>query len=243
MSEPVMTVQVLDDVESVARHAAEHIAGEARAAVRARGRFTVAISGGQTPWMMLRALSARADVPWPNVHVLQVDERVAPAGHADRNLTHLRDSLRAVRPADSVHTYAMPVESTDLDNAARVYAQALADVAGSPAVLDLVHLGLGPDGHTASLVPGDPVLDVTDADVAVTGLYQGRRRMTLTYPVLNRSRGVLWLITGEDKADMLVRLQRGDPGIPAGRVRQHQAVVIADRAAAERLGSVRPIGE
>ncbi len=130
----------------------------------------------------------------------------------------------------------MPVESADLDEAAARYAQTLVDIAGSPPVLDLVHLGLGPDGHTASLVPGDPVLDVTDADVALTGLYQGRRRMTLTYPALNRARRVLWLITGEDKAAMLVRLRRGDPAIPAGRVRQDHAVVLADRAA--RSGNV-----
>jgi len=238
-----MTLQVLDDVDSVARHAAELIATEARSAVSARGGFTLAISGGRTPWVMLRMLSARDDVPWPNVHVLQVDERVAPAGHADRNLTHLRDSLLAGRQADAVQTCAMPVESPDLDQAVRTYAESLAELGGSPPVLDLVHLGLGPDGHTASLVPGDPVLDITDADVALTGLYQGRRRMTLTYPILNRARRVLWLITGEDKADMLARLYRGDPGIPAGRVRQDQAVVIADRAAAQRLESPRPIGE
>ena len=135
----------------------------------------------------------------------------------------------------------MPVESTDLDEATARYAQILADLAGSPPVLDLVHLGLGPDGHTASLIPGDPVLDVTDADVALVDAYQGRRRMTLTYPVLNRARRVLWLITGEDKADMLVRLRRGDPAIPAGRVRQDRAVVLADRAAARLLETVGPI--
>ena len=162
--------------------------------------------------------------------MLQVDERVAPEGHADRNLTHMRESLHARRPREHIH--AMPVESADLDEAAARYAQTLADIAGSPPVLDLVHLGLGADGHTASLIPGDPVLDVTDADVAPTGVYQGRRRMTLTYPALNRARRVLWLITGEDKAAMLVRLRRGDPAIPAGRVRQDHALVLADRAAA-----------
>ena len=238
-----MTLEVLDDVDSVARHAAEIIATEARPAVRARGRFTLAISGGRTPWVMLRALSERDDVPWQNVHLLQVDERVAPADHADRNLTHLRESLLARSQAGAAQIHAMPVEWDDLDDAAARYAQTLADIAGSPPVIDLVHLGLGPDGHTASLVPGDPVLDITDADVALTGLYQGRRRMTLTYPILNRARRVLWLITGEDKAEMLVRVSRGDPGIPAGRVRQDQAVVIADRAAAQRLETARPIGE
>ena len=116
----------------------------------------------------------------------------------------------------------------------RRYALTLREIAGSPPVLDLVHLGLGPDGHTASLVPGDAVLDVTDADVALTGVYQGRRRMTLTYPILNRSRRILWLVTGSEKAGMLVRLRDGDLSIPAGRVRRDQALVLADRAAAER---------
>jgi 6-phosphogluconolactonase len=229
----VMKLEVLADVESAAGRAAEMIAGEARAAVKARGRFTVAISGGRTPWMMLRALST-LDVPWKNVHVLQVDERIAPDGDADRNLTHLCASLLAQAQPGEAKIHAMPVELPDLDEAVARYAQTLVEVAGSPPVLDLVHLGLGPDGHTASLVPGDPVLGVTDADVALTRLYQGRRRMTLTYPALNRARRVLWLITGEEKAAMLVRLRRGDPAIPAGRVRQDQAVVLADRAAAQQ---------
>jgi 6-phosphogluconolactonase len=228
-----MKLEVLADAESVARHAAEVIAGEARAAVKARGRFTVAISGGRTPWMMLRELSS-LDVLWKNVHVLQTDELIAPEGHVDRNLTHLRANLLAQGQLGPEQIHAMPVELADLDEAATRYARTLVEIAGSPPVLDLVHLGLGSDGHTASLVPGDPVLDVTDADVAVTGLYQGRRRMTLTYPVLNRARGLLWLITGEDKAAMLVRLHRGDPSIPAGRVRQDHAVVLADRAAGQQ---------
>lgn len=229
-----MKLEVLADVESVARHAAEVIAGEARAAVKASGRFTVAISGGRTPWLMLRALSS-LDVPWKNVHVLQVDERIAPGGHADRNLTHLCASLLVQNQLDRDQIHAMPVESSDLDEAAVRYARTLVEVAGSPPVIDLVHLGLGSDGHTASLVPGDPVLDVTDADVALTGVYQGRRRMTLTYPAINRAQRVLWLITGEDKPAMLVRLRRGDPAIPAGRVRQDHAIVVADRAAAQQL--------
>jgi len=126
----------------------------------------------------------------------------------------------------------MSVESDDLEGASRRYALALEEIAGVPAVLDLVHLGLGPDGHTASLVPGDPVLDVTGADVALTDVYQGRRRMTLTYPVLNRARRIVWLVTGRDKADMLTRLYKGDDSIPAGRVRRDRALVLADREAA-----------
>jgi 6-phosphogluconolactonase len=94
-----------------------------------------------------------------------------------------------------------------------------------------VHLGLGPDGHTASLVPGDAVLDVTEADVAVTGLYHGRCRMTLTYPVLNRSRRILWRVTGRDKAGARARLRGDDATIPAGRVLADRALVLADQAA------------
>jgi 6-phosphogluconolactonase len=130
----------------------------------------------------------------------------------------------------------MPMEASDLQAAAARYALTLQEIAGSPPVLDLVHLGLGPDGHTASLVPGDPVLDVADADVALTGVYQGRRRMTLTYPIINRARRILWLVTGSEKAPLLVRLRAGDPSIPAGRIRRDQALVVADRAAAEQLG-------
>jgi 6-phosphogluconolactonase/glucosamine-6-phosphate isomerase/deaminase len=126
----------------------------------------------------------------------------------------------------------MPVEAANLEAAAAEYAVTLRDLAGTPPVLDLVHLGLGPDGHTASLVPGDPVLGVTTADVAVTGAYQGRRRMTLTYPALDRARSVLWLVTGADKTEMLRRLRDGDPTIPAGRVRSDRATVLADAAAA-----------
>jgi 6-phosphogluconolactonase len=227
-----MEVKVLNDVDAVARAAAAILAAEARAAVAARGRFIMAVSGGHTPWQMLRAMAGE-DVPWKGVHVAQVDERVAPAGDPDRNLTHLRQSLLAHAPLSSEQVYPMPVESPDLEAAAAQYAATLRGIAGSPPVLDLAHLGLGPDGHTASLVPGDPVLDVTDADVAVTGeIYQGRRRMTLTYPMLNRSRRILWLVTGSEKVDMLARLRAGDHSIPAGRVFQDRALVLADRAAA-----------
>src|SRR6185295_7636418 len=229
-----MIVEVLADVESAARRAAEAIAGEARAAVESRGAFTLAVSGGRTPWAMLRALTA-LDVPWRRVHIVQVDERIAPEGDADRNLTHMRESLLAPGVGDSTNIIAMPVESADLDDAAARYAQTLTEIAGSPPVIDLVHLGMGPDGHTASLVPGDSVLDVTDADVALTGVYQGRRRMTLTYPILNRARRVLWVVTGSDKAGPLAKLLNGDVSIPAGRVRQDQALILADRAAAGSL--------
>jgi 6-phosphogluconolactonase len=146
----------------------------------------------------------------------------------------LRESLLLHAPLEPERIHAIPVESGDLDAACARYAQTLQEIAGSPPLLDLVHLGLGPDGHTASLVPGDPVLGVMDADVALTGIYQGRRRMTLTYPVINRARKVLWLVAGGEKAGMLARLQAGDPSIPAGHVRSERSVVLADRAAADR---------
>jgi 6-phosphogluconolactonase len=227
----MMTFKVYADADLVAQEAASFIAAEARAAVADRGSFVMAVSGGHTPWIMLRDL-AEEDMPWSGVHVVQVDERVAPAGDPDRNLTHLRESLLEHVPLRPEQIYAMPVEAPDLQAASALYVQTLGSIAGSPPVLDLVHLGLGPDGHTASLVPGDPVLEIKDADVAVTGLYQGRRRMTLTYPMINRSRRVLWLVTGSEKVGMLARLRAGDVSIPAGRVRADNAVVLADRAAA-----------
>jgi len=231
-----MKLEVFEDADSVARAAAAKIAADARAAIAVRGRFALAVSGGHTPWIMLRALGEE-DIPWAGVHVFQVDERVAPDGHPDRNLTHLRESLLQHAPLRPEQIHAMPVESPDLEAAAARYALALREIAGSPPVLDLVHLGLGPDGHTASLVPGDAVLDVTDADVALTGVYQGRCRMTLTYPTLNRARRVLWVVTGSEKVEMLRRLRDGDVSIPAGRVRREQSLVLADRAAAGQLAA------
>jgi 6-phosphogluconolactonase len=187
----------------------------------------MAVSGGHTPWLMLRAL-AEEPLAWQQVHVVQVDERVAPAEDLDRNLGHLRASLLTRVPVPPDHIHAMPVEAPDLDRAAAEYASTRRDVAGSPPLLDLVHLGLEPDGHTASLVPGDPAVDVTGADVAAVGPYQGRRRMTLTFPIINRSRFVLWLVTGREKAAALVRLRDGDRSIPAARV-QDRALLLADR--------------
>jgi len=226
-----MMFEVLADAQATAERAAQIIAADARAAVAARGKFSMAVSGGHTPWIMLRAL-ANQDVPWASVEVFQIDERIAPAGDPDRNLTHLQESLLSHAPISPRQIHAMPVELPDVDAAAAQYAAALQRITGMPATLDLAHLGLGPDGHTASLVPGDPVLDITHADVGLTGVYLGRRRMTLTYPMINRSRKILWLVTGAEKVVMLPRLRAADVGIPAGRISQEQAVILADRAAA-----------
>jgi 6-phosphogluconolactonase len=216
-------LEVSGDPAAVAARAAGYVAERARAAVSERGRFTFAVSGGHTPWAMFAEL-ANEDMPWADVELFQVDERVAPDGDPDRNLTHLRESIgnapARVRP--------MPVNDPALDKAAAGYATEL------PARFDLVHLGLGPDGHTASLVPGDPVLDVTDELVAVTQPYQGHRRMTLTYPALARAGQLLWLITGADKRDPLAKLLAGDGSIPAGRVQAARSLVLADAAAAPK---------
>ena len=226
-----MNIEVLADAGSVAGKAASIILDHALAAIDAHGSFVMAVSGGHTPWLMLRKL-ADAPVPWNAVHIFQVDERVAPAGHPDRNLTHLRESLLNHAPLPPDQLYPMPVDLPDLEAGASKYAATLKRIAGEPPILDLVHLGLGSDGHTASLVPGDPVLDIDDKDVALSGPYQGRQRMTLTYPILNRARQVLWVVTGGDKVGMVNRLLDGDRSIPAGRVSRFRALMLADLAAA-----------
>ena len=231
-----MNIEVLPDADAVARRAAAFIAATARSAASDRGRFVFAVSGGRTPWVMLRAL-VQEDVPWEAVEIVQVDERAAPEGHPDRNLTHLRETLLEHAPLKPGQIHAMPVDADDLAAAARGYAETLHQLTGPSGRLDLVHLGLGPDGHTASLVPGAPALEVRDVPVAVTGVYQGRRRMTLTFPVLDNARQILWVVTGDDKREMLLRLRDGDAAIPAGRVASHAAVVMADRAAAALLSS------
>ena len=217
-----MRVEVLPGPDAAARRGAALIAEVAAAAISDRGSFALAVSGGHEPWRMFELLG-ELEVEWPRIEIFQVDERVAPEGDPDRNLTHLRQSLPE-QAAGSLRP--MPVEGPDLEQAAARYAQALADP------LDLVHLGLGPDGHTASLVPGDPVLAVGDRQVAITGPYQDRRRMTLTYPALDAAREILWLVTGAEKREPLAKLLAGDGSIPAGRVSQESAVVIADASVA-----------
>jgi 6-phosphogluconolactonase len=219
------TVTVLADPAALAVAAADHVAGRIRAGTDGGRRFTFAVSGGRTPWAMLTELAAH-DVPWHRVDVFQVDERVAPAGDPDRNLTHLQPLIPV---AATLH--AMPVEEPDLE------AAATRDARDLPERFDLVHLGLGPDGHTASLVPGDPVLEVREADVGLTETYAGRRRMTLTYPGLDRAREVLWLVAGADKVDAVQALLAGDRSIPAARVDAAEQLLLCDRAAAGALAT------
>lgn len=214
-------LQVYADEGELALAAARHVASAARRAVEADGRFHLALSGGRTPWHMLERLGD-LEVPWSNSFLWQVDERIAPPEDPDRNLSHITQTLGA--HAERVR--AMPVEDPDVELAAVRYGDSL------PAHFHLVHLGLGPDGHTASLVPTDPVLAVVDRPVAVTEPYMGRRRMTLTYPGLARAHALLWLVSGEEKRDALNRLLAGDQAIPAGRVQAGASLVMADRAAA-----------
>lgn len=231
-----MQIEIFPDPQTAGRSAASRLAAEARAAVKARGKFLLAASGGKVPWQMFADLT-HEDIPWEHFHIFQVDERVAPDGHPDRNLTHLRECLLGRSPMRAEQIHPMPVNDPDLRSAAAAYARTLGTFAGNPPVFDVVHLGMGPDGHTASLVPGNSVLNVTDVDVAPSGPYQDRMRLTLTYPAINRARLILWLITDASKADVLVRMRSGDPTIPAGRISQEHAVVFCDQAAAARLGT------
>ncbi len=229
-----MKVEILPDAAATCRRAAEWLGGHIRARLAGQPRFVMALSGGATPWPMLDALAGEP-VDWRRLHVVQTDERIAPDADPARNLGQLRAHLVARVALAPAQLHAMPVETEPPEEGAARYAGDLAALAGSPPVLDLVHLGLGADGHSASLVPGDAALEVTDRDVAVTGAYRGRRRMTLTVPLINRSRALLWLVTGASKAGAFERLLAGDATIPAGRIAREQAFVFADRAAAGAL--------
>lgn len=224
-------IEIVPDAGAAASRGAALIARLAREAVLRRGRFILAVSGGETPQSMFREL-ALEDMPWASIHLVQVDERVAPLGSPFRNLTSLQENLLNRVPLPRKQIYRMPVEADDQEAAGYRYAKILQLLGGSPPLFDLVHLGLGADGHVASLVPGDLALDVKDEDVVLTAVYRGRRRMTLTYPIIDRARRILWLVTGAAKAEMLSRLYKGDTGIPAGRVNRRRATILADQAAA-----------
>ncbi|HXR60610.1 MAG TPA: 6-phosphogluconolactonase [Solirubrobacterales bacterium] len=217
-------LEVAGDEKAASRRAAELIAAAGAEAAAERNRFAMAMSGGRSPWAMLAILGDLEQMPWGRTELFQVDERVAAPGDEARNLTHMVLGL-AMEHQPSLRP--MPVTQRDLDAAAREYE------AGLPDRFDLVHLGLGPDGHTASLVPGDPVLEVTDRRVAMTETaYQDHRRMTLTFPALEAARRIVWLVTGPDKREPLQKLLAGDDSIPAGQVTNDEMVVVADEAAA-----------
>jgi len=220
--------RVFPDADAASRAAAELIASAGAEAIEQRGEFDLALSGGKTPWAMIGLLGEMEEMPWEFAHIYQVDERVAPPGDEVRNLTHLVQMLSIDHQAS---LRPMPVTSRDLELSAAEYEVHL------PERLDLVHLGLGPDGHTASLVPGDPVLEVDDRRVGMTwGSYEGHRRMTLTYPALATARRILWLVLGEKVREPLAKLLGGDASIPAGRVENDEMVLICDEAAIDGAG-------
>jgi 6-phosphogluconolactonase len=213
-------LRVFDDAETLAKASSDYVAELSRSIIDRGDSFSFALSGGRTPWLMIEQLSSDF-VQWDRTRIFQVDERVVGADSDLRNLKSLRASLLGTEAPIE----AMDVDNPDLDAACRDYAARL------PERFDLIHLGLGPDGHCASLIPGDPVLDVTDRLVALSGPYQGTMRMTLTYPALARANQLLWLVSGEDKRDALAKLLDSDPSIPAGRVDAGASLIMADRAA------------
>ena len=224
-----MKIEKHSDASQVAQSAAAYLENKIRETIKEKGSFSMAISGGKTPWEMLKILAKAPLMPWSKVNIFQVDEREAPDGHADRNLTQLFKTLEGTGIITKVNIFPMPVLAENLDDACVEYAENIKTITGD-GILDLVHLGMGADGHTASLIPGDQVCEVIDKDVAMTfGPYQGRNRMTLTYPLINKAKEILWVITGDEKKEMVQRLIAQDPNIPAGKVSQDNALLITDQ--------------
>jgi len=224
-----LTLEILQDTHTIELRAASWIAGTLIRVASSQSRCVLAISGGRSPWPMFGRLAEDPAVPWDRVHIMQVDERVAPEGHPDRNWTEAARTFGPVVPASNLHP--MPVEARDLEAACDRYARLLEKLTAGHG-LCIAHLGLGTDGHTASLFPTDSILEVRNRAVAITGNeHGGRRRMSLTFPALANAHRLLWQVQGASKAEMLARLLAGDERIPAGRVRRDTALVIADVAA------------
>jgi 6-phosphogluconolactonase len=226
-----MRVEIAASPEEAADFAARYVAERIAAAVKARDGAAIAVSGGQTPWLMLAAL-ARHSLPWAKLQVFQVDERIASGRDLSRNSGHIERILVTLGPLPAANFHAMPVESDNLEAAAAAYAGELSAACGAPPRLDLVHLGLGADGHTASLVPGDPLLKESVRMTGISGLYQGQRRMSLTFPAINCARSILWLATGRAKAERVAELRTGTGSAPASQVERGNAIIVADREAA-----------
>ena len=228
-----MRLEVLPDREALAQRAAEFVVEAAARAIGERGQFTFAISGGSTPRRMLEVLAERDDIEWNRVYLFQVDERIAPDGEPDRNATMLSETLLSdemLGASELGGVFLMPVTDDDLEAAASAYAETMDRVTGSPIVFDLIQLGLGDDGHTASLIPGDPILELTDRAVGLSDTYRGRRRMSMTWPVLDRAKELLWVVAGESKRVALESYLDNDPSIPATLPTQARATVLVSNA-------------
>lgn len=240
----------IEAVDDWALRSAELLAQAIEAALGQRGRCLLVLSGGSTPRPVFDEL-ALMDLRWERVMLLQADERLAPDGSPDRNLTQQQEAFEGCGatwlplPVDRLLKAAAASSDGEslLDRRppAGVVAEILGDFnarlvefADEPPVVDIAQLGIGTDGHTASLLPGDPALDELRRYVALTGLYQGHRRLTMTRPVFDRARLVVWLARGHEKAEPLGRLLTGDLSIPAGIIRPRQSVIVADSDAARQ---------
>jgi 6-phosphogluconolactonase len=228
-----MKLDVFPTPEAVAQKATTIIVKLAQERICSTGRFLFAMSGGTTPWKVLRQL-ADTTLMWEAIELFQVDERIAPAGDPQRNLTKINETLLNSISPRPVQVHAIPVEFASPKFVAEAYTQSLRERCGTPPILDLIHLGLGEDGHTASLLPDDPARKSL-APVTVSKQYQGLHRITMTYPTINAARQRLWIITGAHKRPMLERLYHGDSSIPAGLVERENSIILADKEAAGKL--------
>ncbi len=210
--------------------AAQFIAARLAAAIAGRGQATLAISGGRTPWGLLTRLAGHA-LDWKAVRLFQVDERIVAADDAARNWKHFLRTALATRIPSTNH-HPMPVEIADAKQAASQYAQLLIRHCGRPPALDVVHLGIGADGHTASLFAGDALLQERQRLVGVSAIYDGHARLSMTLPVLNHAGCIVWYVTGTERKHSVSRLFAADPDIPASQVKRTHAVCFTDLEAA-----------
>ena len=229
----MMKKYIQNSADAAAEKAAQLIGEYLNEVLSKKPIASIAFSGGRSPIQMFKHL-VEQDIDWARVEIFQVDERIAPAGDTARNLTALQQHLFSRVDIPDTQVHAMPVETNNITTSLDEYATRLKTSAGDPPRLDIIHLGLGDDGHTASLPPGDNVLNSKQL-VDICEEFNDYRRMTLTYPVLNMASAIVWLVTGADKQPMLDRLLAGDTQIPAGRVNQAQAILVADKAAGAQL--------
>jgi len=223
--------------DALAQRAAEWLTERATAAA---GRFAVALSGGSTPRRLYELLAAapfRDRLPWPRIHLFWGDERFVPPDHPDSNFRMADDAMIKHVPIPPANVHAIPTDGTPAD-AARRYEQTLQAFYGSAALapgrslFDVTLLGLGPEGHTASLFPGTAALDERSTWVTSVIGAKPEARITLTYPALESSRAVAFLVAGAEKHDILGRVREGETALPAGRLRpQGELWWLTDRAA------------